>query len=135
MAVFDTKQYAWKDITVVMLGRPVAGLREIRFKGSVEHEPVYGAGDEPQTINSGNKMYEGQISLLQSEMEALLRATSNKPGDVSLDIVVAFSANGVIITHIVKSAKLGEWELGMTQNDKFMEIAVPFTALGIDYNV
>ena len=59
--MFNSREYEWADITVVLGGRDITGLRSIRYKESQEKEAVYGKGNRPQAIQKGNKSYEGSI--------------------------------------------------------------------------
>lgn len=137
---FNTQEYAWKNIEVVILGRPVTGIREVKYKVSQEKEAVYGRGDQPRAIQKGNKSYDGTITLLQSEIEALIAAAGKGKNITDLpafDVVVAYVPNeiGTIVTDIIKNVEITEFEKGMAQNDKFAEISLPFIALGVDFNV
>lgn len=131
----ETKQYAWRDHSLHMLGRKVTGLIGFTYGKTTEKEHVHAAGDEAQTINSGNKTVQGEIVFLQSELEAFLRATDNAPEDVAFDLVHSYSANGVLITDTVYGAEVSDWAKSMAQNDKKMEITIPFLAMGINANV
>ena len=140
MGVVNYDQYAWCDIEVVMQGRKITGLRGISYKESQEKEAIYGAGSEPIAIGRGNKSYEGEIKLLQSEYEALVRAAGTGNGVLDLrgfDIVVAYvpEDSAQILTDIIKYAEITEAEKGWSQGDKFIEISLPFIALGVDKNV
>ena len=138
--MFNSKEYSWSSIEIVMLGRPVTGIRGITYKASQEKEVIYGRGNKPRAIQHGNKSYEGTISLLQSELEALLLA-AGKGKDITdipaFDIVVAYvpETPGGIITDIIKNVEFSEIEKALKQGDKFMEIDLPFIALGIEYSV
>lgn len=140
MATFNSSEYSWCDIELVMHGRKVTGLRGIRYKSGQEKEAIYGAGCEPVALGRGNKAYEGEVTVLQSEYEALVRA-AGKGRDVTdlrgFDIVIAHVPRdgGQIVTDIVKYAEFTESEKSWKQGDKFIEIALPFVALGIDKNV
>jgi hypothetical protein len=130
----------WSNVQVVMLGRPVTGLRGVEYKTSREKEAVYGAGDEPQGIQYGNKKYEGTITLLQSELEALTRFAKangyNDITDVDFDVVVAYvpQTGEPIVTDTIKFASITEILKNLKQGDKFMEVALPFIALGVKYS-
>lgn len=137
---FNSKQYSWANLHVVALGRRFLGIRGIDYKPAREKELVYGAGDEPQGIQYGNKSYAGTITLLQSELEALARfARQNGYADITdfeFDIVVAYvpQGGGPVVTDVVKFASITEIPKAMRQNDKFMEIALPFIALAVEYS-
>ena len=131
---FDSNQYSWVDIEIFMGGKKVAGVREIKYKESIETEAIYGSGNQPLSIGAGNKSYEGEIKLLQSEAEALQASTGSSILDIDgLDIVVSYAPKkgGILVTDVVQRARFTEIEKGMAQGDKFMEVSLPFVALGI----
>ncbi|MCG8701261.1 MAG: hypothetical protein MI922_24620 [Bacteroidales bacterium] len=138
--MFDSKQYDWSNIDIVMLGRPVTGIRGVKYKTSQEKELIYARGNKPVSIGHGNVSYEGELTLLQSELEALQEAAGagNKITDIAaFDVTVAYIPKGgsTVVTDIIKNVEFTEYEKGMAQGDKFMEVTMPFVALDIDYNV
>lgn len=134
---FDSKQFAWSNVEVFMMGKLLTAIRGVKYKAAQEKEHLHGRGSEPLSIQSGNKTYEGEITLLQSEVEALERAAGagndifDLPG---FDIVVTYvpKTGAGLTSDIIKGAELMESEKGMLQNDKFAEIAIPFMALKIE---
>lgn len=136
---FNSKQYSWANVEVAPFGVKMKGCRSIKYKKAQEKEAVYGAGDKPHSIQSGNVSVEGEIVMLQSTYEALMDAAKAAYGpsaglnDIEgFDIPVAYKPKvGPIRTDIIKMAEFTEAEKGMTQGDKFMEISVPFIALDI----
>ena len=72
--MFNTREYEWADINVVMAGRNVTGFRAVSYTSKQEKEALYAKGNKPHSIQRGNKSYEGSISLVQSEYEALKQA-------------------------------------------------------------
>ena len=137
---FNSKQYAWANLEVVALGRKITGLRGMEYRTAREKELVYGSGDKPQGIQHGNKSYSGTITLLQSEVEALARFSKEQGyddiTDVEFDIVCAYvpKGGGPIVTDVVKFASITEIPKSLRQNDKFMEVALPFIALDVEYS-
>ena len=71
--VFNSREYAWVDVNVVMLGREVVGLRGIEYKSKRQKEALFASGRKARSIQKGKKEYEGTITLLQSELIALNR--------------------------------------------------------------
>ncbi len=140
MSSFNTEEYAWADVEIFMLGRKVTGARGLKYKISQEKEPIYAAGDEPRGIGRGNKSYEGTLTLLMSELNALERA-AGKGNDITdlrnLSITVAYvpKTGGVITTDIIEYLEFTESEKGLEQGDKYGEVSLPFIALGIKKNV
>lgn len=137
----NTEQYSWADVDIVMLGKVVTGARGVSYKAAQEKEPIYGRGNKPVAMGRGNKSYEGQVVLLQSELEALKQATGRTSEITDLppfDIVVAYiprKGGTQIVTDIIKHVEFTEVEKAMNQNDKFMEVTLPFVALDIESNV
>lgn len=132
----ETSQFAWSDIKVRALGREFVGIRGISYKRTSDNEHLHGRGRKAIAIQEGNETCEGEITLLQSELEALTLAL----GVVNLtrirfDVVVSYQRGDKVVTDIVKSVKCNEYEKGMSQGDKFMEISIPFLALDILENV
>ena len=41
---FNSKEYAWIDVTLVMLGKPVTGLRGIEYKMKRQKEALFATG-------------------------------------------------------------------------------------------
>jgi len=138
--MFNSKEYEWSNVQVLMLGRPVTGIRGVSYKTSQEKEVVYARGSNPRAIQRGNKSYEGTLTLLQSELEALLLTVAKGKSvcDIpAFDIVVSYApeTGGTIVTDLVKNAEFTDVEKMLKQGDKFMEIELPFIALGIKYTV
>jgi len=137
MSEISSKNYSWSNLQVVALGRKYQGITGVRYKRNVDLEEVYGAGDEPMDIAEGNKSYEGEITLLQSELEAMQRAGAFDSGANGVDIIHAYvPKDGTpITTDIVVGAKFSGVEKALAQNDKKMEVTLPYKALGIQYGV
>jgi len=133
---FNSKEFTYADINVTILGRNVTGLRGIKYSVKTDKERVYGRGNKALAIQSGNEEIEGEIMLLQSELEALSVAAKaanplNKVTDISFDIVVSYGQGTTAKTDILIGVELTEYEKGMAQEDKFMEISIPFIALDL----
>lgn len=137
---FNSKQYAWSNVEVVLFGRSVTAIRGVKYKTSQEKETLYGIGDKPLSIQTGNKSYEGELTLLQSELEAIQKEVGNDCDIVDIpafDIIVSYKMEGTgpLVRDVIKFAEFSEVEKSMSQGDKFMEITLPFIALDIQKNV
>ena len=135
--MFNTREYEWSDVTVVLAGRDVIGLRGISYSSAQEKEALYAKGNKPHSIQSGNKSYTGSIRLLQSELMALQGAAGGDVLDISFDVVVAYgnpSKGDVISYDLVRGAQFTESPKSLNQNDKFMEIELPMIALDVVNN-
>jgi hypothetical protein len=138
---FNSAEYAWGDLEAVMLGRVLARLLEVKYKVTRETKEIYGRGNNPLGIQEGNKKYEGEIKIGQSELEALIdKAQQLSPGSDPTDlpqfnISVAYEKAGVLRRDVLVGVKLQEFEKGMKQGDSDMEVNLPFKCLAIQYNV
>ena len=133
--MFDSRQYEWNDLTLVLGGRDLTCFRGVKYSEKQEKEAVYGKGNLPLSIQKGNKSYEGEITMLQSELETLqVVSTTKSILDLQLDAVVCYGnpANGdVMITDVLQSIQFTESPKEMKQGDKNMEITLPFICLRI----
>ncbi len=125
----NTREYEWSDVTVVMAGRNVTGLRGVKYSAKQEKELLHAKGNKPHSIQRGNKTYDGEITLLQSEYEALKQACGGDILDASLDIVAAYgnpTAGDVITTDVLVGVEFTEDNTEWKQGDKFQEKTLPF---------
>lgn len=132
--MFDSREYEWADVTVVMAGRDVTGIRGVSYTASQEKEALYAKGNKPHGIQRGNKSYEGSIRILQSELEALNAAAGGDVLDVSFNIVVAYgnpSKGDIIRTDLLSGVEITSRPKSLNQNDKFMEIELPLVMLDV----
>lgn len=135
--MFNSREYEWADVTVVMAGRDVTGIRGVSYTPSQEKEALYAKGNKPHGIQRGNKSYEGTIRILQSELDALNAAAGGDVLDVSFNIVVAYgnpSRGDVIRTDLLSGVEITSVPKGLNQNDKFMEIELPLIMLDVIEN-
>lgn len=137
MAV-NTDQYQWKDISAVAGGRPVPGLIGIKYGEKVEREYIYARGDKPQAILDKNRSYEGEIKVLQSELEAFIRSSPAKSIlDLTLDtLTVAYAPVGGLPTvDQLVNVKFMESFKEMNQSDSHMEVTLPIMFLDLKHDI
>lgn len=136
----NQREYAYGDISVYAFGQNIGGLRGIDYKTTKGKEYVRGAGRNPRGIQHGERGCEGTLTILQSELDAMNRTAREKGYDdlldVDFDIVVSYvTAGGVVTTDKIHMASIRELPKGMKTGDQFSEHALPFIALGIEYDV
>lgn len=132
--MFDSREYEWADVTVVMAGRDVTGIRGVSYTSDQEKEALYAKGNKPHGIQRGNKSYTGSIRLLQSEYDALNAAAGGDALNVNFNIVVSYgnpTQGDVIKTDLLKGVEITSKPKSLNQNDKFMEIELPLIMLDI----
>lgn len=125
----NTREYEWSDVTVVMAGRLITGLRGVKYSAKQEKELLHAKGNKPHSIQRGNKTYDGEITLLQSEYEALKQACGGDILDAIVDVVAAYgnpSAGDVVTTDVLVGVEFTEDNTEWKQGDKFQEKTLPF---------
>lgn len=130
--MFNSREYQWSDVRALVGGRLLTRLRGVRYKVSKEKELLYGTGDEPVSIQSGNKAYEGELTMLRSEYETLAASGGGTVLDMQVDIVVSYgnpTAGDVMVTDKLLGCQFTEEEDSMSQGDKNEEITLPFIFL------
>jgi hypothetical protein len=138
MGAFNSKEFEFADVKVAMLGVELSGLRGLTYKKSQEKEPVYGAGNQPKSIQRGNKKYDGNLSILKSDFDILDAAAKvagyedivDVPGSlIHITCVYQASESGALSTATCVNCEFTEIEDGLKQGDKFKEISLPFIFL------
>jgi hypothetical protein len=129
---FDSREYEWADLNLVLGGRDITRFRGIKYTEKIEREPLYAKGRNPIATQSGNISIEGEITLLQSELHALEDAGNGSIMGLSLDATITYGnppdpqrTNQVLGLRFTESSK------EMKQGDKFMEVTLPFVALRV----
>lgn len=123
----NTREYEWSDVSVVIAGRPVTGLRGVKYSTKQEKVLIYAKGNKPHAIQRGNIDYSGEITLLQSEYEAL--RTRGDVTSLHFDLVVSMgnpSRGDVMLTDILIGCEITEDNTEWKQGDKFQEKVLPF---------
>ena len=135
---FNSREYEYADITLSVGGVDIVTLRSVKAKKKVEQEAFYGKGREPLSIQRGNSSYEGEFMCAKSDLDRLEDASNGDITTARFDILVHYgnpSAGDVMRTNKISGVAVGEIEEAMKQGDKFMEVTLPFIALGIKKNV
>ena len=120
--MFNSREYEWADISVVMGGRPVTGIRGIKYNIKKEKELLYAKGNRPHAVQSGNYDYSGEITLLREAAKGDIVAAQ-------LDVVVAYgnpTRGDAITTDILVGVEFTEDNTEWKQGDKFQEKSIPF---------
>lgn len=134
--IINDREYEWGDLTLILGGKDMVDFRGIKYSEKAEREAVYAKGRKPRKIQTGNISYEGEIKMLQSEYEKLVKAGKGSVLSLRLDALVCYgnpSKGDAMITDRIESLAFTEAAKEFNQGDKFAEITLPFVALEI-YN-
>ena len=137
---FNAEEYGFVDIQVVMLGRPIVGLMGIRYKETQEKSNAHGAGRKPIARRRGNTDYEGTITILMSELRALLQSQGTGASLVRIapfDVVVSYApkVGDVITTDRLVYCEFTETEVDVKQGDQDISLELPIIIGDIEWNI
>ncbi len=135
---FDSKEYAWVDLTAVAGGRILGGIRGIKYGEKIEREYLYAKGNRPWAIQDKNITYEGELTLLQSELEAFIKSSGNASIlSITLDTLTCSYASkeGELVTDQLKDIKFMESMKELKQGDAFMEVTIPIMFLELKQQI
>lgn len=132
--MFNSREYEWSDIMVALAGRVVTGLRGVKYSMKQEKELLYGKGNKPMAIQHGNVDYSGEVTITQTEYEALKVACGGNVLAANFDIVVCYGdpSKGLPnITDTLLNCEITEDNTEWTQGDKFQKKTLPIIFLDI----
>lgn len=137
---FDSLEYAWKDLEVALLGRPLVRVLEVRYTVEATKTKIYGRGKKALGIQDGNESVSGSITIGQGELEALVKAVQQvqptaKITDFSFDLSVSYVSASKIVSDRVVGCKFTSVPKSMKQGDASSEHQMGFEALDVKYNV
>ena len=138
---FNSREYAWADVSIVIAGRPVTGILAVKYKIARKVTTIYASGIEPHARTKGNKQYTGEIKLLQSEYNALEEAAQNlgfdDVTDLTFNITVVYGKDPTarIKTDQLLACDISDVEKDFKQNDPNMEITLPIEIGKIKHGV
>ncbi|MBP4139624.1 hypothetical protein [Flavobacterium geliluteum] len=131
---FNSRQYEWGDLTLVLGGRDITGFRGIKYTEKGEKEALFAKGRHAHSIQTGNITVEGEITILQSELIALEKAGKGSILGLNVDGIVAYgnpSLGDTMTTDRIVGISFTEAAKEMKQGDKNMEVTIPFIALAV----
>lgn len=137
---FNSSEYTFCDVDVVVLGRTITGLRGIEYGSKKAKEILFGAGRKGRGVQHGKREYEGTLTLLQSELTALDSAAmlSGREDclDFDFDIIVTYtSPEGILSVDKIVCASITDAKKSIKEGDLKMEISLPFIALDVKKNI
>lgn len=131
--------YSWSEYRCYMGGRFVTGIQGFKYKRSREIEGIYAEGDEVVDVGFGNKTNEGELSVLQNELEAIISsAPGHDPFNLpAITIVHSYTPKynpGRIIVDVCEGCYFKEIEKAMEQGQTYMKVTTPLFIKKIKYD-
>lgn len=129
----DSKLFAWSETTISVAGMVIFQCTGVAWDHNKEFEYVYGKGSKPLKTAGGNETCQGTLTVLQGGLSQLKdMAPGRKLFNLkNVDIQIAFveEEGGEIERHSLIGVQFTGSPMDIQQNDKRMEIAIPFMAL------
>lgn len=128
---FDSKDCEWADMTVMIAGATLTKIRGLKYKATKEKQLLHAAGDEPISIQGGNRVYDGQIKVLKGALDDMNRAARAAGGDdildLQFDIVITYKPKGTraLQTDTLIGVEVKDFEKGWEQGAKSMDVTLP----------
>lgn len=134
---FDTKEYSFHDINLVVGGQKIDDITNIEYTESETKTAVYGKGKDPKAIQRGQRSVSGTITMLQSAYETIqLLAPKHDLLALHVDATVSYGnpQNGdVLIVDVVHGIEFTEVKKTMSNTDSNMSVALPFVAISVEH--
>ena len=131
LSFFDSKECEWADMQVLFAGAAFTKITGLKYKALKSKQLLHAAGDEPISIQSGNRTYEGTIRILKGALDDMNRAAIAAGGqdvlDMQFDIVVTYKPQGarLLQTDVLRNVEVKDFEKGWDQGAKYMEMTLP----------
>lgn len=132
---FDSSEVAWRDLTVFLNGQRIGKVKKLKYKTARESEHLYGEGDNPFDINPGNKAFTGELIVFKSVIDTMNLAALAAGGDDLTDIpwviggAYKATATSPKTSITLPNVRFDEFEEGLENNNKSMEVTLPFKCL------
>lgn len=132
--MFNSREYEWADLTLILGVSDITEVRAVKYGEKIEREAVYAKGRNPHSIQSGNIAYEGEVTMLKSGYDKLVKAGKGSVLSLALDGLFGFGnpSNGdALQTNRAIGMRFTEAMTDIKQGDKFNEVTLPFVCLNI----
>jgi hypothetical protein len=128
---FDYEEAMWKEFAVNIGGANCAKIEGAKYGVESDDKPLHAGGDEPISIQSGNRTYTGTIKVLKGALDdmniAARAAGARDVTDIKMDVVVTYlpAIGRPIQTDVWVGFKISKMEKGWDQGAKEMIIELP----------
>jgi hypothetical protein len=134
------REYSGKDCKIALLGREIAAIG-IKYSAKQEKKNMFVLGRAtPYAEVVGRKEFEGELTLPQSEFEAIVRSLPSGQDLLDIapfDIVIVYldEVTRLIVTDILEECTFTEYSKEMKNEDDMMEITLPLRIGNIVLNL
>lgn len=129
--MFNSEEFEWSDVTILVAGIVLMNATSVKYTWKRDKSFRYGKGEEPRSIQKGNKSYEGELVVSQQDYKKL----GNALGDLSkakFGIVVSYGDPSKLIprtTDALDGCEITEAGKEIKSGDGSMNISLPIMFL------
>jgi hypothetical protein len=134
---FSTKEVEWNDLSVYVSGVLCGKVEDFEVGVKQKTEYLHAAGQEPISIQRGNKEYPFKLTLLKGAVDnmwdAAVQAGGDDVTDIVFDITGSFRAYGArtLSRYSATGCVISESMFKLAQNDTSMKVELPGLAMGL----
>lgn len=129
--------YGWADITVLIGGTRIDGIRGIKYSDKQEISNIYGAGRYPVGRAKGRITCEASVTLLADTVRSLSSASSTgRLQDLGVfDVQVSYipTDSGKIVHDVIHNCQFSEIEADWQEGDQSKDVSLPLVCSHIDW--
>lgn len=134
---FNSAEYSFADITVLVGGVDITGLLGIKVTEKADKAARFAKGRKPKGIQTGNISYEGELMVTDDQYKALVASSPGKSLlRLSADVIINFgNTPDPMVTSRVVGVQITESGEDWKQGDKFADHALPFIAMDFEQDI
>jgi hypothetical protein len=134
MALINGINYSWSNISVIILGIPIAGITEISYSEKQKKENNYGLGAKPTSRGYGNFEYDGSITMYTDEWKRIIALS---PGRNPLlippfDIPIIFGNGLTADKDVLRAVEFMDNPFKAGQGETKLMVTIPLIIAQID---
>ena len=132
---FDSKSVEWADMSVLVAGAPLTKIAGVKYGVKVAKTHLHLAGDEPASIQSGNREPTGSLKVEKTALDIMNAAAVAAGGrdvtDLEFDLSITFRAKGarLLQTNILVGVQISQYEYALDQGTDKALVELPFLFL------
>lgn len=136
--MINGQEYGWEDVQVVVEGKsvPLTGIKGITYDSTKVHENIHGRGNRPVAMGRGKEDWEGTLTILQSELEAMQVSfgTRSLVNRKAFSITVAYAPDeGPLTTDILQGVRITKVGKAITGEDTHMTVELGLKIFNVKY--
>jgi len=126
------KEYQWADVTFLVGGVAITKVSAFEYGIDTEKSHLHLAGDDPASIQSGNRTPSGFFEITGRALDAMNKAAIVAGGrdinDLEWDAAFTYKPKGTdpVVSDVCLGIQTSSYKKSMSQNDKSMKVRLPF---------